>query len=296
VFNPPLHAPLASLRPPSLHSHCGRPAALLVCKRWHARLFATPALWRQLEVAAPNLPADATAQWAAWETAAAQLLRRVSGFATAVQLDSRRRRQARWVTSALRLLQPAGIREVSLLAYQLPASPFALEPLRRLTQLTSLQLCCEGAQPAEADPIAGLIHLVPAPPLRSLRLEAHGLPQATLNALVQLSSLTDLQLVLRAGPLPHLQALTRLVRLRQLLVDDGSGYVPLHKVQLPAPADFAALERYAIRSLFTHTLVVRLGARCDAIETTALCSALLALGTCTAGAEACLASLSGACC
>ena len=233
---------------------------LFVCKRWQAVLLSTPALWRRLQIDAPDLPADEEERWAAWEAAVAHLLRQVAGFAANVQLASRSQREAHWLGSTLRQLQPASVTDMCILAYQLPASTSALEPLRRLTQLTSLWLSCDGIRHAAADPFVGLAHLLPALPLRSLQLDARGLPQATADALPQLGSLTDLQLVSRAGPLPVLQALTRLVQLRQLHVGDRSGYA-LQRDKLPVPADCPALERYAFQSAFNKNLMVRQGMR-----------------------------------
>ncbi|PRW33096.1 Solute carrier family 35 member F6 [Chlorella sorokiniana] len=232
------------------------PSALLVCKRWQAVLYATPALWRRLELEAPNIPAEAAARWAAWEAALDRLLRRVSGVVAAARLASRSRRDAHWVSNTLHQLQPATVTDVSILAYQLPPSVAALEPLRRLTQLSSLQLNCEGVRPAESDPLAGLARLLPALPLRRLQLDARGLPPGIVSALVQLSSLSELHLVSRAGRLPDLHHLTALAQLRQLHVEDRGGHHSIQPPQLPAPANFEQLEQYSFHSLLGKCLLL----------------------------------------
>lgn len=173
-----------------------------------------------------------------------------------MQLASRSWREARWVASVLRQLHPGTCTEVSILAYQLPPSKTALEPLRRLTRLTSLQLTL-GFRITPPDPLVGLARLLPALPLRSLRLDSRGLPQCMLDALVQLAMLTELRLVSRAGSLPALAHLTQLARLRQLWVEDRSGQSSQHRNQLPAPADFPGLERYTFRSVLNNSLQVR---------------------------------------
>ena len=251
-------SPPAIPRPP----HFCRPAALLVCKRWQAVLYGTPALWRQLEVDAPDLPAEAEEAWAAWEASLPVLLSRVANYAAAARLASRSRRGAHWVCSTLRQLHPATITAVSILACQLPPDLLALEPLCRLTRLTSLQLTSDGAQlPEPIDPLLGLACLLPKLPLHSVRLDARGLHHGILTPLAKLPGLTDLRLVSRAGPLPALQLLTQLAQLRQLWVEDRSSRLAQLQAPLPYPADFQQLERYTFRSLFKNNLRVRLGGR-----------------------------------
>lgn len=219
--------------------------------------YSTPALWRQLEIDAPDFPIDDDERWAAWEASLAQLLLRVGGFAAAVQLTSRSWRTAHWVTSVLGQLQPGRATEVSILAYKLPPSTTALEPLRRLSRLTSLKLSIEGHRITPTDPLAGLAHLLPALPLCSLQLDARGLRQGMVDALGQLAMLTELRLVSRAGSLPALTDLRHLARLRQLCVEDRSGHAAQQRHQLPTPADFPALESYTFASVFNNNLQVR---------------------------------------
>jgi len=116
----------------------------------------------------------------------------------------------------------------------------------------------------------GLAPVLPVLRLRSLHWDVRGLPQATADALPQLSSLTDLQIVSRAGPLPLLQQLTRLARLQQLVVQDRGGYRILWGF-LPVPADFPALERYSFHSTVFENLKVRLGNR-SFVPTPACCA------------------------
>lgn len=220
-------------------------------------LYATPALWRRLAVDAPDLPAEQEERWAAWEAALSCLLHRISGFVAAAEMASRSRREAHWVGSVLQQLQPAAVAELSILAYQLPPSAAALEPLHRLTRLTSLRLSCEGTQAAAASPLEGLAQLLPALPLCSLRLDARGLPDGITAALVQLPALTDLRLVSRAGALPELAPITWLARLRYLHIEDRAAHTALQRYQLPAPAAFPELEHYSLQALLNKNLQAR---------------------------------------
>lgn len=189
----------------------------------------------------------------AWFAGKWRLLQRVGGLVAALAVHDRtgmlrsggHSTAGAWrLEGLLGLLRPGVLAEVEIECHPAPP-PAAILALPRLApSLTALNLDARQLPPEVAAVLPQLSHLA------SLRLGANAVPQACLAAVLQLTtSLTRLELESSFLPLPPLQPLTVLQRLRCLgLYDDGNHDDPL---LLPAPAAFPNLASLTVH--MTHS-------------------------------------------
>ncbi|KAL4419838.1 hypothetical protein ABPG75_006936 [Micractinium tetrahymenae] len=224
-----------------------RPAATLVCRKWWAAIYPTPALWQELristEAGSAAGSADAACQWLAGKAA---LLQRVAPLVQHAELSlgspSLPHSALATLVTALAPTHTANqLAELDIQA-QAPLSPAATTAIAQARSLRSLRLRVSGPSPGLA---AALLAL---PGLEQLHLSLSSTAAMRLlmrDALPLLSGLTSL--ALHAPLVPSLRPLTSLARLRELEADDSHGSSRPSLGMLPASA-FSSLTRLCYAS------------------------------------------------
>ena len=223
---------------------------------------AEPALWRSLTLTPGSLPTLGTlAEQQQWMAAKRRLLQQVAGLvaeATVVSAGQictkpppRGAASGCQLAALMRQLRPGVLRSLALIYGPTPMGASYLQEPRRLPSVPAAAVAMlprlrQGLTALQLEswqlPKAGLTALVQLTGLQRLELVSHRLPDTLVGGIAAaLQRLTGLKLV-TARPLPPMQQLTELQRLRQLQL---CGHRERASEQpLPAPALFPNLAQY----------------------------------------------------
>jgi hypothetical protein len=226
----------------------------LVSKRWRRLFYAEPSLWRRFTLR-PPAGADADAAWQPTKNAQ---LARVAGLVAELDVFDLSTAAgagdpaaaARWdvsnpqwgLAAFLRLLPRDNLTVLHITVNRQQISEHLAAAALGFPQLLTLEL---GLVQLPRN-VAALLRQLPR--LQRFVYHSGPLPAAVVDSLLQLSTLTSLELH-SAEPLPPLQQLTRLTSLRSLKLSEHDERAEGEALEPPAPAALPCLESFHFHSI-----------------------------------------------